>query len=162
MLFALASLLAFQEQPTLKDRLKDPAESWKVFQEFVRAGEYGKAHELLSPAARKSIPVEALTLTLGAFEASRRLIAALQVHAVDPAAGRLRLCGPEFGVGRDFKIAGFHGITVLDFTRDDIEFFKGRTLGWRRHQVKRADGWQFAYPPDWSYAPVARACICGK
>ena len=52
-------------------------------------------------------------------------------------------------------------IYVLDFTSDDIEFLKGRP-GLVRLQVKRADGWHYAYPPDWTYAPLARTCGCGK
>jgi hypothetical protein len=53
-------------------------------------------------------------------------------------------------------------IHVLDLSPDDVEYLKGRTLGWFRHQTERADGWHFAYPPDWTHAPVGRSCICGK
>ena len=53
-------------------------------------------------------------------------------------------------------------IYALDFSSEDLDFLKGRTLGWYRLQVKRADGWHYAYPPDWTYAPLARTCVCGK
>jgi hypothetical protein len=81
---------------------------------------------------------------------------------VDAAAGRVRVCNAEFGVGRDLRIVQWQGIWTLDLTNDDIDYLRGRTLAWFRHQTDRADGWHFAYPPDWDYAPLRRACICGK
>jgi hypothetical protein len=164
-LLALA-IQAPQDDPfspeVLRERLKDPRETWAVFRDLVRAREYGKAHELLSAETRKALPYEAFVIAFTAFDASRRLVAAGEAHGYDPASGRLRLCNPEFGIGRDLKVAKFVTIHVLDFSRDDLEYFKGRALSWYRHQVKRADGWHFAYPPDWTYAPLARTCDCGR
>ncbi len=155
-----APALSGQDRP-LRERLRDPAEAFRAFQEFVRAGEFGKAHELLSGPARRRLPYEAFVTALTAYETSGRLLGALRVHGADAAAGRLRVCAPEFGFGRDLRVARLMTIWVLDLTPEDLEYFKDRALAWHRHQVKRADGWHFAYPPDWDYAPLARACICG-
>jgi hypothetical protein len=145
---------------SLRERLKDPAQVFPVFQELVAAGEYAKAQRVLSPASMKMLPAEAFYLTFASYEPPRRLVASLRVHAVGD--GKVRLCSPEFGVSRDFRIAKFFTIYTLDFSSDDIEFLKGRTLGWYRLQVRRADGWHYAYPPDWTYAPLARSCACMK
>ncbi|HVR85761.1 MAG TPA: hypothetical protein VMU54_15690 [Planctomycetota bacterium] len=145
---------------SLRERLKDPAQVFPVFQELIAAGEYGTAQKVLSPAAMKMLPTEAFYLTFASYEPPRRLVASLQVHAVSD--GKVRLCSPEFGVSRDFRIAKFFTIYTLDLSSDDIEFLKGRTLSWYRHQVRRADGWHYAYPPDWTYAPLARSCACAK
>jgi hypothetical protein len=153
-------LFPAQDRP-LRERLRDPAEAFRVFQELVRAGEFGKAHELLSGDARRRLPYEAFVTALTAYETSGRLLAALRVHRADAAAGRLRVCAPEFGFSRDLRIARLMTIWVLDLSPEDLEYFKDRALAWHRHQVKRADGWHFAYPPDWDYAPLRRACICG-
>ena len=76
---------------------------------------------------------------------------------ITSAEASLRLQGPTVP-----RIVKFLSINTLDFTSEDIEFLKGRTLGWYRLQVRRADGWHYAYPPDWTYAPLARSCACGK
>ncbi len=149
-----------QDLDAVRERIKDPSQVFPVFQELIAAGETGTAQKLLSPAAMKLMSSETLYLVFASFEPPRRLIASLQVHAVDGM--RLRLCSREFGVSRDFRLAKFLSIYTLDFTADDIDFLKGRTLGWYRLQVKRADGWHYAYPPDWTYAPMARSCACGK
>jgi hypothetical protein len=148
----------------------EPAQEWArdaervfaAFQGFVRCRQYSKAHLLLSKGAKESMPYEEFFLGLTAFEAPRRLIGSLEVHAVDAAAGRVRLCSPEFGAGRDFRLAKLGPIYVLDFDASDVDYLKGRAMEWYRGQVRRADGWHFAYPPDWDYAPLSRACICGK
>lgn len=144
----------------VREEIKDPAKVFPMFQRLVAAGEYGTAQNLLSPNAKRILPPEAFYLTFASFEPPRRLVASLQQHQV--ADGKIRVCSPEFGVSRDFRIAKFLTINTLDFTSDDIEFLKGRTLSWYRLQVKRADGWHYAYPPDWTYAPLARTCACGK
>jgi hypothetical protein len=151
------------------EALKDPARVFPLFQDLLRDQEYSKAHGLLSAKAKTLLPYEAFYFMFTGYEAARRLVLSAQVHALDPAgpAGyRLRLCNPEFGVGRDFRlslweIAG-QKLYPLDLNSDDIEYFRGRALKWYRLQLKRADGWHFAYPPDWTYAPLARTCICGK
>jgi len=159
---ALALSLFGQDIDAIRDRVKDPAQVFPVFQELIAAGQYGTARNLLSPAASKLLPYESFYLTFASFEPPRRMVASLQVHALDPATNRLRLCSKEFGVSRDFRIVKFMTIYFLDFNSEDIDFLKGRTLGWYRLQVKRADGWHYAYPPDWTYAPLARTCVCGK
>jgi hypothetical protein len=166
MSFLLASAvvlsLSRQDIDAIRERVKDPAQVFPVFQELIAAGEYSMAHNLVSPATKKFLPYEAFYIAFASVEPPRRMVASLQVHALDPAANRMRLCSKEFGVSRDFRIVKFMTMYVLDFSSEDIDFLKGRTLGWYRLQVKRADGWHYAYPPDWTYAPLARTCVCGK
>ncbi len=154
------------ELDDIRERLKDPSQVFPVFQELVRCGNVGLAHEMLSPATRKSLIYEKFYFALTAFEASTRMILSARVHAVEAPAdaktGRIRICGPEFGLGRDLKLTKFVGLWHLELSEEDLEYLKGRALAWFRRQVKRADGWHFAYPPDWEYAPVGRRCICGK
>ena len=157
---AVCALVPSQDLTEIRDRIKDPAQVFPVFQELIAAGEYGTAQKLLSPAAMKMLPSEAFYLVFASYEPPRRMVATLKVHAVSD--GKIRLCSPEFGVSRDIRIAKFMTIYTLDFTSEDIDFLKGRTLGWYRLQVRRADGWHYAYPPDWTYAPLARSCACGK
>lgn len=146
----------------IRRRVKDPEQVWTVFRELIAAGEIGTARYLLSPAAAKLLPQEAMTLAFISYEPPRRMIASMEQHSFDAAALRARVCSKEFGVSRDFRIVKFMTIYALDLTSDDIEFLKGRPMAWYRHQVKRADGWHYAYPPDWTYAPLARKCGCGK
>jgi hypothetical protein len=166
-LVLLAAVLAQAEPdlPALRQRLADPGQAFLVFQELVSAGRFGTAHELLSPESRRAVPVETLTLVFGGVEAARRLLASLAVHGSSTAGaeGRVRLCSREFGASRDVGLKKFLGrIWTLDLGREDVEYFRSRTLGWYRLQVRRADGWHFAYPPDWTYAPMGRACGCGR
>lgn len=160
LLMAVCALVPSQDLAEIRDRIKDPAQVFPVFQELIAAGEYGTAQKLLSPAAMKMLPAEAFYLTFASFEPPRRLVASLKVHGL--ADGKLRLCSPDFGVSREFRIQKFLTIYTLDFTPDDIDFLKGRTLSWYRLQVRRADGWHYAYPPDWTYAPLGRSCACAK
>jgi hypothetical protein len=162
---AAAALQGEPDLPELRKRLADPAQVFPVFRELVAAGRYGTAHEVLSPAARKAVPVEALTIAFGGVEAARRLVAGLASHATEASgdAGKTRVCGAEFGAARELALSRFLGrIWTLDLTREDVEYFRGRTLGWYRLQVRRADGWHFAYPPDWTYAPLGRGCGCER
>jgi hypothetical protein len=157
---AVCALAQAPDMDRVRERLKDPAQVFPVFQELIAAGEYGTAQRILSPEAMKRLPSELFYLAFASYEPPRRLIASLRVHHY--ADGKLRLCSPEFGVSREFRIVKFLTIYTLDFSSDDIEFLKGRTLSWYRHQVRRADGWHYAYPPDWTYAPLARSCACSK
>lgn len=150
----------------IRERAKDPAQVFPIFQELVRCGDFGTAHDLLSPATQKHLGYEKFYFAFTAFEASRRMILSARVHAQETApdgkSGRIRICGPEFGLGRDLKLSKFLTVWTLDLVEDDLEYFRSRGVAWFRRQVKKADGWHFAYPPDWNYAPVGRACICGK
>src|SRR5882672_4015949 len=146
LLISVCALVQAPDMDRVRERLKDPAQVFPVFQELIAAGEYGTAQKILSPAAMKFLPAEAFYLAFASFEPPRRMVASLRVHAV--ADGRLRLCSPDFGVSRDFRIVKFMTIYTLDFNPDDIDFLKGRTLSWYRTQVRRADGWHYAYPPD--------------
>jgi hypothetical protein len=157
-----AAAPACPDSDQVAERAKDPAGVFPAFQELVRCGDYGLAHKLLSPETVKRFPYEAFAIAFTTYEPPRRMIAGAEVHRVDPAAGRIRVCNPEFGVGRELRLAKFHTIYTLDLSSDDIEYLKGRTFAWFRHQTDRADGWHFAYPPDWDYAPLGRSCICGK
>jgi hypothetical protein len=166
---AVAGCAATPPCPELEDireRLKDPAQVFPVFQELVRCGNFGTAHDLLSPATKRGLVYEKFYFALTAFEASTRMILSARVHAVEAPAeaksGRIRICGPEFGLGRDLKLAKFGGLWMLELSEEDLEYLKNRAMAWFRRQVKQADGWHFAYPPDWDYAPVGRRCICGK
>ncbi len=172
-LLALAVLLApsgggeTQDLQEIGKRIEDPAGSFPAFQELLRGRQYGLAHKyLLSARTKETLPYEAFLISFTAFEAPHRLIAATEVHrieTVDESTRLVRLCGPEFGVGRDVRLTLFNKkYWVLDLTGEDFEYLKGRALGWFRRQVRKADGWHFAYPPDWSYAPVARTCKCSR
>lgn len=152
--------------PALTD-LKDPAKVLPTFQEFVRRGEFARAFDTcLSPETKRMLGYERFYLALTAFEAGRRLLGTARAHGVDPARERLRLCNPEYGVARDLRLRritlGQASWYVLELTNDDLEYLKDRAFDWHRHQVRRADGWHFAYPPDWVHAPVTRACNCGR
>jgi hypothetical protein len=157
------------ERRALLRRLQDPAQVFPYFQDLIRKREYAKAQELLTPAARRLLPTEAFTLTFSRFDASRRLVASFRVHRAETLSGEraaIRICSREFGSGREISLERFGPgplwYWAIGLTQDDVEHLKGRALSWHRHQVERADGWQFAYPPDWSYAPLGRACGCGK
>jgi len=150
------------DKDEIRRRVKDPAQVWPVFQELIAAGEYGTARELLSKNAATILNPEVFYLTFASYSPPRKMVASMEQHLVDSANLKIRLCSKEFGVSRDFRIAKFMTIYQLDFTSDDLEFLKGRPMAWYRLQVKRADGWHYAYPPDWTYAPLARTCVCGK
>lgn len=164
LLLAACASGAGAEPPDPRQELKNPQRTFPVFQELLGAGLYGEAFDCLSFDAQKAVgSYEAFYFAFTAFEASRRLIGSLRVHGLDET-GRLRLCSPEFGMRLDMRLSilrvkkgEFH---LLDFTSRDIGYIKDRAFAWHRHQVKRADGWHFAYPPDWTYAPLARSCIC--
>ncbi len=159
--FLLSCATPSQEEGGLAERLKDPATVFPAFQEFIRDGLYSKAYDLVAPATKKFLSYEAFYITFASYEAPRRLVAKMEVHRAEP--GKVLLCASEFGVSREVKLAKFMGrIWTLEFTPDDIDFLKGRTQEWFRLQVRRADGWHFAYPPDWTYAPLRRTCGCGK
>src|ERR1043166_3785143 len=137
-------------------KLQDPANVWPMFQKYLAEGEYSKAHELLSKDTKTRLQYPAFFIVFASYEAPRRLVAKTEVHKVDPA-GRILLCSPEFGVSREVRLVKFMGkIWTLELTPDDIDYFRGRPMEWYRHQVKSADGWHFAYPPDWTYAPLRR------
>jgi hypothetical protein len=166
---AVAGCAATPPCPELEDireRLKNPSQVFPVFQDLVRCGNLGTAHQMLATATKKSLAYEKFYFALTAFEASTRMILSARVHGVDAPAdgksGRIRICGPEFGLGRDLRLAKLGEVWTLELAEDDLEYFRARAIAWFRRQVKRADGWHFAYPPDWDYAPVGRACICGK
>src|SRR5689334_14768704 len=104
---ALCALVQCQapDMDQLRERIKDPAQLFPVFQELVACGEYGTAQNLLSPNAKKILPSEAFYLAFASIEPPRRLVASLKVH--QSAADRIRVCSPEFGVSRDFRIVKF-------------------------------------------------------
>jgi hypothetical protein len=150
-----------QEASDLREALRDPARVFPTFQGLVAEGLHAKAYNVcLSARTREVVGLEEFQIALSAFDAARRLVASFRVQAVDAAGGSLRLCSPEFGAGRTLRLEKFRSIYVLTLTREDFEFFRDRTLSWFRTQVKRADGWHFAYPPDWTNAPVARHGGC--
>src|SRR5262245_60284682 len=151
-----------RDMDEIRRRVKDPAQLWPVFQELIAAGEYGIARDMLSKNAKTILSPEIFYLTFASYSPPKKMVASMEAHVVDVAGLKLRLCSREFGVSRDFRIAKFMTIYVLDFTSDDLDFLKGRPMAWYRLQVKRADGWHYAYPPDWTYAPLARTCVCGK
>ncbi len=154
---------AVQAPADLKEALRDPARVFPAFQALMGEGLYAKAYNAcLSPGTHRRVSAEEFQIAFSAFGAARRLVASFRVHGVDAAAGTLRVCSPEFGAGRELRLERLRTIWLLDLSPGDIEYFRGRTLSWFRFQAKRADGWHFAYPPDWSFAPMARNCGCGK
>jgi len=164
LILALGAAPGAQETMDLREALKDPARVFPAFQGLMAAGQYTRAYNnCLSPKTRGVIGAEEFQIAFSALDAARLLVASFRVHAVDSAGGALRVCSAEFGASRVLGLSRFLGkVYLLDISRDDFDFFRGRTLSWFRFQVKRADGWHFAYPPDWSYAPMARMCGCGK
>ncbi len=163
LLAAVAAVPSSQEGTDLREALRDPAKVFPAFQGLMEAGLYTKAYNVcLSAGAHRAVSAEEFQIAFSAFEAARRLVASFRVHAVDAAAGTIRVCSPEFGASRELKLGRLRTIYLLDLDAEDIEYFRGRTLSWFRLQVRRADGWHFAYPPDWSYAPLARECGCKR
>ena len=146
----------------LKVDLGDPARVFPAFQERIARRDYAGAFDCLSPGAGNAVGGwEGFYLGLTAFDAGRQLIVSCEVHGLDREAGRIRVCNPEFGVGRDFGITRLKDIYLLDLTPRDVDALRDSALAWHRMQVRSADGWHFAYPPDWTYAPLWRTCICG-
>jgi hypothetical protein len=148
------------ELPSGKE-LKDPKRLLPVFKEFLRAGELSKAHECLSKGAKSAVPYEAFFAVFTGFEGSARMITGLEEHGLTETT--IRICNPEFGISRDFKIVKeFKIIWKLDLTREDLQYFQDRALEWFRRQNTAAGHRHYVYPPDWKYAPVMPRCDCKK
>jgi hypothetical protein len=171
LMMALCWLVPGQDLDEMRQQLKDPAQVFPIFQQLIRAGRYADAYNyLLSPKTKSQMPYEvfysALTSPEMSFDVSKRLLNELRVHKADGDARIVELCNSEFGFRHSLRLSKFAAPWVLEFTRDELEtfvrYFAGRAMAWHRRQVKRADGWHYAYPPDWTYAPVARTCGCGK
>jgi hypothetical protein len=168
LIMALCSLAPAQDPDDVRERLKDPAQVFPIFLDYLRTGRYSNAHELLSRETKLQLPYEAfytaLTVPEMSYNVSKRLLGSLRVHKVDPASRTIQICSSEFAFRRTLRLSKFATVWVLDFTRDELEsfvrYFTGRAMAWYRLQVKRADGWHYAYPPDWTYAPLARTCVC--
>jgi len=169
-LCSLAPASLEQDIDEVRERLKDPAQVFPIFQELIRAGRYSNAWEwTLSPKTRTQLPYEAfytaMTVPEMSYDVSKRLLNSIRVHKADGDARTVQLCCSSFGFERSLRLGKFANLWVLDFTREELEsfvrYFAGRAMAWHRHQVKRADGWHYAYPPDWTYAPLARTCGCG-
>ena len=167
---ALCALLAVSggDCPrTIKEigrEIENPERVFPVFQCLLREGLTGKAHKLLTPDSYRTITPEELYLAFTSFEAPRRMILRAEVHKVTAGKedGVLRICNPEFGVGRDIVLRRHGKFWLMKLTPEDRDYLLDRALGWFRRQVKRADGWHFAYPPDWTYAPLRRRCPCKR
>jgi hypothetical protein len=162
---------AGQDVDEVRERLKDPSQVFPVFQQLLQAGRFANARDwILSPKTKSSLPYEAFYLAMTSKEMSygisQRLLSSLRVHKVDEAARVLHLCCSEFGFRTQLRLTKFVNLWVLDITREELDafvsYFAGRAMAWYRLQVKRADGWHYAYPPDWTYAPVGRPCVCEK
>ena len=153
---------AVLEPPKLQEVLQDTAKVFPAFQEYVKRGSYGDAHQCMSMAAQKALPYEQFYAALTAFEALRRLITTSQTSELDGERRRMSVCNAEFGIQRSFGLSTLRAqeetYYLLDLTRDDVDYLREQTLAWYKHQVKRADGWNFAYPPDWTYATLSKPC----
>ncbi len=155
------------QAPEITEELRDPERVFPAFQKLVRMGHYGSAYDTcLSPDSRRALSYEEFYISLSSFEPVRRLVASARVHGLDSEKGRFRLCSPDFDLSCDL---GLHPLTVgkntfyqIDLNRGDVGQIRSRALEWHRHQVRRADGWHFAYPPDWDYAPLAHTCPCRR
>jgi len=150
-----------REPPELQEVLQDRSKVFPAFQEYVKSGAYGDAHKCLSMAAQRSLLYEQFYAAITAFEPLRRLIATSHTHEVDDPK-RLMLCNPEFGIRRALGISTLRArgkiFYLLDLTRDDMDYLREQLLAWFRYQTKQADGWHYAYPPDWRYASLSRPC----
>ena len=159
-----------QDMDEIREKLKDPAQVFPLFVDLIRAGRYSNAYDLLSGPTRAQMPYEvfysALTVPEMSYDVSRRLLGSLKTHKADADAKTVEICGAEFGFRRTLRLGKLGKLWVLDFNREELEsfvrYFVGRAMAWHRLQVKRADGWHYAYPPDWTYAPMARTCVCGS
>jgi hypothetical protein len=151
------------ELPSGKE-LKDPRRLLPVFKEFIRHQEYSKAHGCLSKEAKETLPYEPFYAGLTAYEAVSHLISGLQEHGIDTENGVMRICNPEFGVSRDFRIKGEFGgrLWTLDFTRADLDFLQERALAWFRRQREAAGHRFHVYPRNWPYSKVMPRCGCNR
>src|SRR5947207_12677541 len=101
LIMALCSLVQAPYIDEVRERLKDPAQVFPVFQEFIRAGLYSPAHQLLSAKTAQQLPYEAfytaMTVPEMQYDVSKRLLNSLRVHQVSPDLQRVELCNSEFG-----------------------------------------------------------------
>lgn len=150
------------EADGFRARLEHPEQVFPFFQELVARRDYAGAFDCLHPSSQNAVGGwEGFYLGLTSFDAGRRLVASFEVHALDVEDGRIRVCSREFGVTRTIGLKRLKKVHLLDLTREDIEVLRDRALAWHRFQVRRADGWHFAYPPDWTPASLRRNCNCG-
>ncbi len=144
--------------------LKDPEKLLPTFQEFIRCGEYARAHKCLSRDAKAAVPYEAFFGAMTAYEITGRMIAGLREHGIDLDAGTMQVCNPEFGIDRKFRIKGEFGgrLWTLDFTRDDLSFLQEQARKWFERQRNVAGGRIHVYPPNWTHSNLIPDCRCRK
>ena len=170
LIMALCSLVPVQDMDEIRERLKDPAQVFPISRSSSARGSIRRPTRSSRGKTAQQLPYEAFhSIMTGpemSYDVSKRLLNSIHVHRVLPEQQRVELCNSEFGFRYTLRLSRFAGQWRLDFTRDELEsfvrYFAGRAMAWHRHQVKRADGWHYAYPPDWTYAPLARTCGCGK
>lgn len=157
--------------PTLDEmraQMKDPKGLLAIFQRLVRTEQYAvlwKHCLAVDPTTgRKFLEQEPFQLAMTNQEVRPvlpQLISSLEAHSVDEKAGTVRICSPEYGISRDFRVRLLaKRFWQFLFTMEDIDYFRERALAWFRKQVEVADGRHFAYPPDWKYARVVARCEC--
>lgn len=158
------SSAACPDMDEVRDALQDPRASFPMFKTLVHCGLYSKAFDCLSFSSQRTIGREQFYVAMTSLETARRLICLGEVHTVDTKRRSFKLCNPEFGVVRDIGLtplrSGSKVFYLIDLKPDDIEFFRKQALLWFKHQVKQADGFRFAYPPDWKHSSLIRDCGC--
>ena len=152
-------------------QLENPKRVFPLFRTLLSRGRTGVAHKLLTPRSNRALRPEELYLfyqEYKKYEPARRMISAMVVHkvTVKEGMGTIRICAPEFRMSHLFTVQRTGKVWLLDLTREDVNYLRNtlmdRSLKWFRRQVKQADGWHFAYPPDWNYTPLRRTCRCGR
>jgi hypothetical protein len=77
-----------QDVEEVRERLKDPAQVFPVFQELLKAGQYAKAREwTLSPKTRAQLPYEAFYTVMTATRCPttpQEVDVLLRVHKAEP------------------------------------------------------------------------------
>ncbi|HEY3226757.1 MAG TPA: hypothetical protein VGK61_07180 [Planctomycetota bacterium] len=154
-----------QDAEPVKDVIKDPA---KIHGFFLR-----KIRDREEAIAAKVTTLKEEELVIGirnriAPDLTRRIILGFQQHSIrvaeDGKTAVARWCNPEFGITWDIDIVRNPKLPIwqLHITREEIEELAPAGLAWFRRQREAADGRIYAYPPDWTPAPVMTSCPCGR
>lgn len=167
----LSACAAAPEPPAMSDeqvksRIKEAAEArtaYASFADFIRHGNYAKAHLMLSQETRRRLTVEEFVVVLNTFEVMRRMLTEAQVHDVraEGAAGSIRVCNPEFRVSEEFHLVKEMGVYwTFDLTGDQVQRLSDGVMGW--YGSRHDDGSRHAYPAGYPHPDARRDCPCRK
>jgi len=163
--FLIAGCAGMPEQDSepVKDVIKDPSRIHGFFIRKIRDREPGIAAQVTT------LDPDQFVIGVNnriAPDLTRRILLGFEQHdvKVEKDFAVARWCNKEFGISRDFRIRSELGgrLWKLEITREQIEELATAGLAWFRKQREAADGRIYAYPPDWSAAPVMTSCPCGK